>query len=141
MAVYPAVVVLIVCKVVFAGTPTDNDGYTGHRETDWDLSQGAMHCKRLAVDLYDPAVDQGAAPQPFNPSACMVTAMKLGPQFDVDNVNKPWRFYRAACPVPIMDDHGTPNDPRDDSIAGYKIPECPTQALGGKIECEQDSVI
>lgn len=139
MADMPSVLVLIVCRVLFVGEPDDNAKFTNWRNTEFDMSQGVMHCKRQQVELYDPSVDQGADPVPFTPMACMRAAMMLGPQFDVDNRDKPWRFWRAACPVPMMDDNGTPDNPRDDRIVGWQIPPCPE--AHGVLVCESDTAI
>jgi hypothetical protein len=138
MADYPSILVLIVCKVVILG---DVDPHTGWQNTEWDMTNGVMHCRREQIELYDPSVDQGALPQPFNPMACMRAAMTMGPQFDVDQTNakRPWRFWRAACPTPVMNDNGTPNNPRDDKLVGWAIPPCPEKR--GVLECESDTAI
>ena len=138
MPAFPNVLVLIVCRVVTLG---DVDPHTGWQNTEWDMTNGVMHCKREQVELYDPSVDQGADPQPFTPFQCMRAAMTLGPQFDVDSTNakRNWRFWKAACPVPVMNDNGTPSNPRDDTIIGYSIPPCPEAR--GVLECEADTAI
>ena len=123
-------IALIVCRVIL-GPMDDNDNFTNHRTSEWDTSQGVMHCKRNVIALYDPAVDQGATPQPFNPEACKRTAMMLGPQFDVENRDKPWRFWRAACPVATVDANG--------KVVGWVTPPCPESQ--GTVVCEADSVI
>lgn len=139
MADMPSVLVLIVCRVLFVGEPDENSKFTNWRNTEWDMSQGVMHCKREQIELYDKSVDQGADPMPFTPMACMRAAMTLGPQFDVENRDRPWRFWRAACPVKVMDDNGTPGDPRDDKHIGWAIPPCPE--AHGVLECESDTAI
>jgi hypothetical protein len=127
----PPVLVMIVCKVIL-GAPDDNSAYTHWRASEWDMTGGVMHCRRQEVPLYDPAVDQGAQEQPFNQMACNRTAMRLGPQFDIDHKDKPWRFWRAACPAPIV-------DTQSGKIVGWKLPECST--YGGTIICDQDTEI
>lgn len=138
MDAMPNVLVLIVCRIVTLG---DIDPHTGWQNTEWDMTGGVMHCKREQVELYDPAVDQGAAALPFNPMACMRAAMMLGPQFDVDatHAKRNWRFWRAACPTKVMNDNGTPNDPRDDTQIGWAIPPCPESR--GVLVCESDTAI
>lgn len=131
----PAQISLIVCKVNLTETNDPNENFTGHRDSEWDMSEGVMHCKLIQQDLYDPSVDMGADPVPFSPMACMRAAMMLGPQFDVSHKNKPWRFYRAACPVPI---HQTP-DPRS-PIVGWKQPGC-ADLNRATIVCDQDTAI
>jgi hypothetical protein len=138
MADYPSILVLVVCKVVLLGPI---DPHTGWQNTEWDMTDGVMHCRREQVELYDPSVDQGALPQSFNPTACMRAAMMKGPQFDVDQTHakRPWRFWRAACPTPVMNDNGTPDNPRDDKLVGWAIPPCPEKR--GVLECESDTEI
>jgi hypothetical protein len=138
MLTMPNVLVLIVCRVLTTGEPDPN---THWQNTEWDMSGGVMHCKREQVELYDPAPDSGADPVPFSPIACMRAAMMLGPAFDVDatDAKRPWRFYKAACPVKVMNDNGTPNDPRDDTQIGWAIPPCPESR--GVLVCESDTAI
>lgn len=127
----PPVVVLVVCKVIL-GSPDDNTKYTHHLDSTWDTTSGVMHCRRLEVQLYDPSVDQGAAPQPFNQFQCNKAGVMQGSQFDVDHWDKPWRFRKHACPTPII-------DTRTQQIIGWKIPECSTEH--GTVICEMDTVI
>lgn len=143
----PSTLVLIVCQVIL-GQPDENSRFTGWRPSEWDTSNGVMHCRRHEIPLHDPAVDMGADPQPFNTFHCNYAAMRLGPSFDIERAakekdqpagSKGLRFWKAGCPVPIMDDNGTPNDVRDDRLIGWKIPDCSTK--GGTVICEMDSVI
>ena len=138
MVPMPPVVVLIVCKVIL-GAPDANSAFTNWRAAELDMTGGVMHCRREQVELYDPAPDGGGDPQPFSSFHCMQAAMRLGPQFDIDNRDKPWRFWRAACPVPVMNDNGTPDNPRDDTLVGWAIPPCPEKR--GVLECESDTAI
>jgi hypothetical protein len=136
LADYPSILVLIVCKVVLLG---DVDPMTGWQNTEWDTEGGVQHCRRVQIELYDPSVDRGAAPQTFNPTACMRAAMMMGPQFDEDQTHakRPWRFWRAACPTPIYPDADADGKPdRGKPPVGWKIPECP--ASKGVLECEGD---
>ena len=138
MVPMPPVVVLIVCKVIL-GAPDANSAFTNWRAAELDMTGGVMHCRREQVELYDPAPDSGGDSQPFSSFHCMQAAMRLGPQFDIDNRDKPWRFWRAACPVPVMNDNGTPDNPRDDTLVGWAIPPCPEKR--GVLECESDTAI
>ena len=138
MVPMPPVVVLIVCKVIL-GAPDANSAFTNWRAAELDMTGGVMHCRREQVELYDPTPDSGGDPQPFSSFHCMQAAMRLGPQFDIDNRDKPWRFWRAACPVPVMNDNGTPDNPRDDTLVGWAIPPCPEKR--GVLECESDTAI
>lgn len=134
----PPVLVLIVCRIITLG---EVDPHTGWQDTVFDTHDGMMHCRREQIELYDSAPDQGADPVPFTPIACMRAAMMKGPQFDVDatNAKKPWRFWKAACPTKVMNDNGTPNDPRDDTQIGWAIPPCPEK--NGTLVCESDTAI
>jgi hypothetical protein len=130
----PSVLVLVVCKVLFVGEPDENSKYTNWRNTEWDLSGGVMHCRSQEVELVDSAALQGADEMPFTPIACMRAAMTMGPAFDVQYKDKPWRFWRAACPTPIR------SGPKaSDPIIGWKIPECPRK--DGMVVCEGGSEI
>jgi hypothetical protein len=134
----PAILVLIICRTVPLGPV---DPHTGWQDTAWNTEGGTLHCKREQIELMDAAESQGADPVPFTPIACMRAAMMLGPQFDVDatNAKRNWRFYKAACPVKVMNDNGTPNDPRDDTQVGWAIPPCPESR--GVLVCESDTAI
>jgi hypothetical protein len=134
----PPMIVLIVCKVLFTGPPDDNAKFTGWRDTEWDLSQGMMHCRRSEIQLYDPAVNDRpaphgdqAAPQPFTQAACNRAGIMQGAQFDADHKDKPWRFWRFACPVPII-------DTKTGEIVGWHLPDCGHRDT---VICETDSVI
>jgi hypothetical protein len=145
MADMPSTLVLIVCRVLFVGEPDENYKYTGWRPTEFDTSGGVMHCRRHQVELYDPAVDHGADPMPFTPMACMRSAMTLGPQFDVEHKDKPWRFWKAACPTPIYPDKDGDKQPDRDSSGhqlppiDWQIPACPESR--GVLVCESDTAI
>lgn len=136
----PAVVVLIVCKVVL-GEPDHNSQFTHYLPSTPDLTGGAMHCRRIEVALYDPAPDQGADAQDFGTFHCMRAGARFGAQYDIDNWNKPWRFYRFGCPVPVMDSgpDGIEGN-RDDVQIGWHIPECGDVAKDKAI-CEGDTQI
>ena len=130
-ALMPAKVVLIVCKVVL-GSPDANTEFTHHLDSEWAIIQGQMHCKRTEVELYDPSVDAGADPQPFTQWACNQAGVRLGAQFDVDNWDQPWRFWRHACPVPTV-------DTQTGRVLSWTMPPCPTK--DGVIVCEGDTQI
>lgn len=127
----PPVVVLIVCRVIL-GDPDVNSSFTHWRDSEWDTSQGVMHCRRQEVQLTDPAADQGALPQPYTTFACNRAGVMLGTQFDIEHENKPWRFRKHACPVPVI-------DMQTGDIIAWKIPECGT--LDGVVICENDTAI
>jgi hypothetical protein len=91
-----------------------------------------MHCRRQEVELYDPAADQGASPQPMTPDACNRAGITLGAQFDISHADSPWRFWRSACPVPIINE-------QTGEIVAWKLPECDTKH--GTIVCDQDTAI
>ena len=133
----PAIAILFVCKVVLLPDQDTNSGFTNFTPTEWDMTDGMMHCRREQIALYDQAVDQGAIPIPYSPIQCARTVMTMGPQFDVDmaKAHKPWRFWRGSCPTPIR------SGPKEtDEIIGWKLPECPNLS-DGTVICDKDSVI
>lgn len=134
IAPMPSAIVLIVCKTVLAGTPDPNAAYTGWQNREWATENAMMVCRREEVALYDRAVDAGADPQPFTPTACWRTAMQLGPQFDAAHPNSPWRFWRAACPVPIV----RKNEDGSEDIIAWKMPDCGHRDT---VVCEVDTAI
>lgn len=130
MTPMPAVVVLIVCKVIL-GDPDENSKYTGYRASEWDTTDSVMHCRRHEIQLYDIAEAQGADPQPFNQWRCNQAGAMEGAAFDRSHTDKPWRYRKHACPVPIVNDKGT--------IVAWKIPECGSEH--GTVICEGDTPI
>ena len=128
----PSSIVLIVCKTVLVGAPDPNAAYTGHENRDWDYSGSVMHCKRIEAQLYDSAEAQGADPQPFNEQRCQRAGLTLGPTWDAAHRGSAFRFWRVACPVPVV-------DTETGKILAWKMPECPTKH--GTVICEQDSAI
>lgn len=127
----PLAFVMIVCKTISAGPEDINSAYTGSKNLAWDMSEGVMHCRRAEVQVTP--LDEQNAP-PWTPDTCWRTALTLGPRWDTDHPNSPYRFWRVACPVPIH----TSQDPSS-PIVGWKMPECPYK--DGTVECETDSVI
>ncbi len=134
----PPMLVLIVCKVLFVGAPDDNGKFTGWRDTEWDLSQGMMHCRRHEIALTDPGEGapsspggDPAAPMPFSEQACNRAGLMQGAQFDAANRDKPWRFWRVACPVPTV-------NTKTGEIVGWTLPDCGHRDM---VICETDSVI
>lgn len=135
----PPTIVLIVCKTVVVAPQDANDKYTGHENRDWDYDHGMMVCRRNEVQVYDATVDQGADPVPFSTAQCMRSAIMLGVSWNMQNRSSAYRFWRAACPVPIKNAgpdgvQGT----RDDQIVGWKLPECGHRDT---VKCETDTVI
>lgn len=130
----PATIVLIVCKTVVTGPPDANAAYTGWQDREWATEHSMMVCRRHEIALYDPDVDKGAAPTPFTPTACWRSAMQLGPDFDASHKNSQWRFWRAACPVPIV----RKNQDGTEDVIGWKMPDCGHRDT---VICEQDTAI
>ena len=128
----PAVVVLVLCKTAVVGPPDQNAQYTGHQNLAWDTEHSMMVCRRKEVQLYDPSVDQGADPKPYNNIACYRAGLTLGPHWDATHPNSKYRFWRTACPVPIV-------DTRTGEVIAWKIPECGGER--GTIVCEGDIVL
>jgi len=134
MVPMPTAIVLIVCKTFIAGPADANSAYTGWEDRAWATEHSMMVCRRQEVALYDPDVDKGAAPQPFTLEACRRSAMMLGPAFDVAHKNSKWRFWRAACPVPIV----RKNPDGTEDIIAWKMPECGHRDT---VVCEVDTAI
>src|SRR6478735_2740047 len=107
MVPMPAAIVLIVCKTVVAGPPDQNAGYTKAENREWATEHAMMVCRREEVQMYDRAVDGGADPQAFNAQRCQRSAMMLGPQWDASHQSSSYRFWRVACPVPIVRQNAT----------------------------------
>lgn len=132
----PAVVVLIVCKT--AMLPADqhdiNSKWTGYENRTWAYEDSMMQCKRKEVQLYDQSEAMGADPQPFNTHRCQRAGIMLGVQWDQSNKHTPYRFWRVACPVPIV-------NTQTGEVIGWKKPECASGKWRGKVVCDVDSEV
>lgn len=127
----PAAVVLIVCKTVIAGPEDQNAKYTGYENREWATEHSMMVCRRQEVQLYDQAEAMGAASQPFNLQRCQRSGIMLGSQWDASHKSSSWRFWRVACPVPIV-------DTRTGDVIAWKMPECGHRDT---VRCEIDTEI
>lgn len=127
----PAAVVLIVCKTVVAGPMDQNAAYTGYENREWATEHSMMVCRRQEVQLFDQAESMGAATQPFNLQRCQRSGIMLGTQWDAGHRNSSYRFWRVACPVPIV-------DTRTGDIIAWKMPECGHRDT---VRCEVDAEI
>lgn len=130
----PAVIVLIVCKTVLAGPPDQNAGFTKSENRDWATPNSMMVCRREEVQMIDQAEDQGADPQGFNQQRCQRSAMMLGPQWDASHQSSSYRFWRVACPVPIV----RKNQDGSEDIIAWKLPDCGHRET---VVCEVDTAI
>ena len=129
----PSAIVLIVCKTVLVGEPDINASYTGHENRDWDYSGAVMHCRRIELQVFDKDELEGADPQAFTPQRCNRSIFLEGAKWDEQHrQSSQYRFWRGACPVPIV-------DTKTGKILSYKMPECPTKH--GTVVCERDSSI
>ena len=135
----PPEIVLIVCQVLL-GPADHNTAYTGYRPSEFYTKGGVMHCKRIEMQLYDPAVDQGADPQPFTQNICNREIMRHGAEYDARRAArekglpegaKGWRFWRGGCPVPTV-------DTATGKILSWSLPPC---GHWGKVICDQDTAI
>jgi hypothetical protein len=129
----PEKIIIIACKTISHGGDK-NSSFTGWEDRVWATKNSMMVCRRQEIALYDPDVDLGAAPIPFSKTSCWMAAMRLGPAFDAAHRTTPWRFWRAACPTPIVRKNG---DGTED-IIGWKLPECGHRDT---VVCEQDTLI
>jgi len=130
----PAAVVLIVCKTVVSGSPDPNAAFTGWEDREWATEHAMMVCRREEVQMLDKAEGDGADPQPFNEQRCQRSAMVLGPQWDADHRSSLYRFWRVACPVPIIRE----NPDGTEDIVAWKLPDCGHR---GTVVCEVDTAI
>jgi hypothetical protein len=132
----PASVVLIVCKTEIAGAPApDQNAERTHVENRrWATENAMMVCRRQEVQMYDQAVDQGADPQPFNDQPCMRSGMLLGSLWDAQHPSSAYRFWRVACPTPIV----RQNADGSENIIAWKMPECGHRDI---LVCEVDTEI
>ncbi len=130
----PAAVVLIVCKTVAAGPEDQNAAYTGYQNRTWATEHSMMVCRRQEVPLYDQAEAMGAEAQAFTLQRCQRSGMMLGTQWDAGHRNSAWRFWRVACPVPIV----RKNPDGSEDIIAWKMPECGHRDT---VVCEVDTEI
>jgi len=131
MVPMPAIVVLILCKTVIAGEPDINSKWTGYENRAWDTTHSMMTCRRQEVQLYDPAEAMGADPVPFTVNQCQRAGVMLGAQWDVSHRSSSYRYWRTACPVPII-------DTRTGETIAWSLPDCGKR---GKVICERDTAI
>ncbi|MCB1443034.1 MAG: hypothetical protein KDJ72_08420 [Methyloceanibacter sp.] len=127
----PTAVVLIVCKTVVAGPADQNAAYTGYENRQWATEHSMMVCRRQEVQLYDQAEAMGAAAQPFNQQRCQRAGISLGVNWDQAHRGSSYRFWRIACPVPIV-------DTKTGDIIAWKMPECGRRDI---VVCEVDTAI
>jgi hypothetical protein len=129
MSAMPAVVVLVFCKVAIAGPPDQNAQYTGHQNLEWDTEHSQMVCRRQEIQLFDMSAAKGANPKPFSTFDCWRSGFQIGSQWDATHPKSRYRFWRAACPVKIV-------DRRNGQVIGWKIPSCGEH--NGTVICEGD---
>ena len=127
----PSAVVLIVCKTVVSGPVDHNAAYTGYENRDWATEHSMMVCRRQEVQLYDQAEAMGAAAQPFNLQRCQHAGISLGVNWDQSHRGSSYRFWRVACPVPIV-------DTKTGDIIAWKMPDCGRRDI---VLCEVDTAI
>jgi len=127
----PAAVVLIVCKTFIAGPEDQNSKYTGYENREWATEHSMMVCRRQEIQLYDQAEANGAAAQPFNLQRCQRSGIMLGAQWNAGHRGSSYRFWRVACPVPIV-------DTKTGEIIAWKMPECGHRDT---VRCEVDAAI
>jgi len=123
----PPILVVIACKIVFAGPPDQNSQYTHWENTQWATENSMMICQRHEVQLYDPVEGMKLNPQDdpapaLNPnfaqlSQCARAGVGLQIEWDASHKGTPWRVWKIGCPVPIV-------DTQTGKLIGYKLPEC-----------------
>lgn len=127
----PSAIVLIVCKTVIAGQADQNAAYTGYENLEWATEHSKMVCRRKEVQLFDQSEAMGAAAQPFNQQRCQRAGIKLGVNWDQAHRSSRYRFWRVACPVPIV-------DTKTGEVIAWKMPECGRRDI---MVCEVDTAI
>jgi hypothetical protein len=131
----PAAIVLIVCKTtLISGAADHNAAYTGWEDRKWATEHAMMVCRREEVQMYDQAEGEGADPQSFNLQRCQRSAMMLGPNWDAQHRSSSYRFWRVACPVPIV----RKNQDGSEDIIAWKLPDCGHRDT---VVCEVDTAI
>ncbi|MEM7192611.1 MAG: hypothetical protein AAF405_07025 [Pseudomonadota bacterium] len=127
----PSAVVLIVCKTFIAGPPDINAEFTGYENRQWATEHSKMVCRRHEVQLFDQSEAMGAAAQPFNQQRCQRAGITLGVSWDQSHRSSNYRFWRVACPVPIV-------DTRTGEVIAWKMPDCGRRDI---MVCEVDTAI
>ena len=130
----PAVIVLIVCKTVVVGPPDQNQARTHSENLGWAIENSMMVCRRQEIQVTDDAADKGAQPQPFNQQRCQQSGAMLGPNWNASHLSSRYRFWRYACPVPVVRQNA---DGSEDIIA-YHLPDCGHRDT---VVCEVDTAI
>jgi hypothetical protein len=138
MVPMPAVVVLILCKTVVVGPPDQNVSFTHSENRDWATENSMMVCRRQEVEVIDVDVDKGADPQPFTTQRCFRSAMVMGPAWDIQHRNSPYRFWKVACPVPIVKQFKDEAGKLREEIIAWKLPDCGHRDT---VVCEVDTAI
>lgn len=124
----PAVVVLFICKTAIVGPPDQNAAATGWQDREWKTEHNQMICFRKEIALWDAAAAQGALEQPFNQNICNRVGVQMGATYDATHSRSNYRFWRVACPVPVV-------DTRTGEVVAWRIPDC---GISGTVRCESD---
>ena len=127
MVSMPAVVVLIVCKVALAGPPDQNARFTGVQNLEWAYEHSMMACRRQEVDMFSP----GEPKKVPTTNSCQRAGIKLGVEWDAAHRGSKYRFWRVACPTPIV-------DLNTGETIGWKLPECGHRDT---VVCDVDSEV
>ena len=130
----PAAIVLIVWQDRHLGAGSECRIHAGRLNREWATEHAMMVCRRQEVQMYDQAEAEGADPQPFNAQRCQRSAMMLGPQWDAQHKSSSYRFWRVACPVPIV----RRNPDGSEDIIAWKLPDCGHRDT---VVCEVDTAI
>ena len=110
------IIVLIVCKSALLPYQSSfdeaNARYTGHENREWVIEHSQMQCRRVEVPLTSVAETR------FTPMDCQRAAITEGVAWDEAHKSSKYRWWRSACPVPIV-------DTRTGRVLDWKLPECP----------------
>lgn len=142
----PHVLVLIVCKTI--ATPyassidQENSAYTGYQPREYAIIDSMMHCRRQVVPVM-PMDFVGADPEnsipgderePFTLQKCQRAGIVVGTQWDAAHPSSSWRFWRVACPVPVV----RTNPDGSEEIIRWELPECGHRDV---VRCDSENEI
>lgn len=132
----PAAVVVIACKVAFtpyaSAVDEENASYTHHRPYEWAIKHSQMQCRRHEIQLYNPEDPNDS----FTPLKCMRASWQVRMQWDMGHENSPWRVWKTACPIPIINSV-------TGQILAWQMPGCPREDKQGRVtvHCDVDTQI
>jgi hypothetical protein len=150
----PTELVIVACRVVdwtgLRPLPEGVQAVHNWRDLEWFTNDGQEYeCKREVAALQDSTLFSEKATGkeiPLNANfsdlgQCASRSMEVGPRWN--DKHPGWAVMGVGCPVPIMNDNGTPETTLDDYVIGYKLPECPIHQPGteNRMRCHFDESV